>query len=1360
MTTHGVTPSTSTRRLATWPDAECEPGKEQHKQTQGKPVPVMMRFSMRSLLVEAVILLLGAILCLGPATGQTVNASLGGIVTDGAGARLAGASVTLVNEASKDTRKTKTNGEGVYQFSAIPAGSYTLTVEHSGFGAYTESGIELHPNDARTLPNVSLKVGSVSASVTVAAQNEVIDTSERSSLISDEDIRRLSTVGRDVSELLKTQPGFSILQSGLNNGLGSDPAVVGTGGNGLANYVGNGAPGNGASVISDGANVTDPGNGSGQTQNVNMDMVSEVKIETSNFGADTAKGPTVITVVGKSGSSEFHGTVYAHARTSQLNTEDWFMKNQKLQQIPDRYIYPGFNVQGPLLIPGTQFNRNKKVVFSADAEDYVQRNVYSYGSALTSFINALVPTDQSTNPGGEPGMRQGNFSQAELANYIGSTVDAIMGTAANNYKDAQCTPTGTLTAYYHICAEPFTAPYSTPNPTNGSIITIGGLGGQFANGAASFDPGAAALLKAEFPLPTGPTVNGYNWRVLNLENPDLYQIRGRVDIAANDNNKVYAVYNTESGRITGIPEQIYYSPSSGGSLMGGLDTPGKIISTATSKTASLNYMRVFSARATNEAFGAISYVADYFMSGNPKDLLKSTWNYPYNGIYTRSTCKGCGSDDIPQLGTYGDSSGDGLPLAITPDFSNGRYISKKFQPSGGDNFNLLIKSHTLKAGTYIERVTANQTDLSPLTNGQIQSYYIPSGSFTDLAGQHNTAQCEFPNCGDNYLADFLLGDIDTFQQQNYNPTTNIYYWTIAGFAQDSWKATKKLTVDYGLRIDHLSAWTDSHGVGLAAFSPKWYAADAPSRGSTSALCLPGVRWHGNGQSGACPSNHSFNDMSSLPLSGDQTRFAFVSPRFGLAYDLFGTGKTVLRGGWGMYRSHDSWNDFSPDAGTSQGLVVSSAGGAGISLAGVDKTEGNGTLFCNASGTTGCPTIAATDPTDNEQPLTMTYSFTVSQQAPWGSAFEIAYVGNQSQDLLTDSIQTSVPGVPYDMRNINAIKLGAMFLPDPNPDPGSTACNGAPCYGQILNPQSTNVSQQNDYRPFPFYTDIMVSRHIVWANYNALQTSWNRQKGRLNYGLNYTWSKALGVRGGYNNGWTSDPTNMRADYGPLAFDRTQVFNASYSYDEGALFRKGRVLNGFINGWFLSGITNVQSGPNLQAVYSPDLALTGIVGSTANGTALNINNLTLLGTPDVTLMPTLTCNPAAHLQKNQFVNGQCFGIAPYGQNGPANLGYIRGPKWLNSDLTLQKRILLTEKRNVELRVSGFNFLNHPVTSFSSRYTNEASLEMHGNDFASATLQNGTNTNPGGPSCSAWGTTCFGYAGYKTGRRVIMLSAKFNF
>ncbi len=742
------------------------------------------------------------------------------------------------------------------------------------------------------------------------------------------------------------------------------------------------------------------------------------------------------------------------------------------------------------------------------------------------------------------------------------------------------------------------------------------------------------------PLPNIANTNGFNWQAINTENPDNYQIRTRIDYAFNDNNKIYGVYNAQYGFTSRIPEQIYYSPSAGSThyspsagstQMGGVDTPGKINSRDVSNTASMNYTHIFSARATNELFGALSYVANYYDAAHPNSLLKSSIGYPYHGLYPNAT------KQYPQLSDYGVH---GLPLGIFPDFSNGQFISRKFIPSAGDNFSYLWKQHTLKFGFYFERDTANQTDLSPVTNGQITEYYVPSGTNSGANGSVvNPVTCGFSGCGANYLADFMLGYIDQFFQQNFNPRTNLHYTTVSWFGQDTWKATRRLTLDFGVRFDHLGPWTDSHNLGISVFNPALYASDPKTPGT-----LPGVRWHGDGKPGS----------ANLPLSGSPSRFVFVSPRFGVAYDMYGDGKTVVRGGWGMYRSHDSWNDYSPAAATAQGLIIASAGGAGISLAQVDNSAG--ALVCDASGTTACPSFAALDPTDDQQPLTMTYSLTVSQRMPWQSVFEIAYVGNQSHHVLTDAVS---PTTKADIQNVNAIPIGGMFRPDPNPASSS--------FGQVIYPGSANASQQNDYRPYPFYTNIQVPRHLVYGNYNALQVSWNKQKGRLNYGLNYTWSKAQGIKGGYNNGLSIDPTNYRANYGPLAFDRTHVASASYSYDEGRLFDRRGFIGGLINNWFISGITQLQSGPNLQAAYNPDLNLQGTTTTSVNGAlppsvangAFSLDSLTLLGTPDVYLMPTLKCDPTTGLAKNQYVNGNCFGIGSYGVNGPSNLGNLRGP-----------------------------------------------------------------------------------------------------
>ena len=112
----------------------------------------------------------------------------------------------------------------------------------------------------------------------------------------------------------------------------------------------------------------------------------------------------------KSGGAKYHGSLYTFARTSQLNSTDWIAKYSGQGKPPDRYVYPGFTFGGPILIPGTGFNRAKKLTFFAGAEDYAQRNVYAYGSASGATLTALVPT---------AGMRNGDFSQAQLQQYLG-----------------------------------------------------------------------------------------------------------------------------------------------------------------------------------------------------------------------------------------------------------------------------------------------------------------------------------------------------------------------------------------------------------------------------------------------------------------------------------------------------------------------------------------------------------------------------------------------------------------------------------------------------------------------------------------------------------------------------------------------------------------------------------------------------------------------------------------------------------------------------------------------------------------------------------------------------------------------------
>lgn len=226
---------------------------------------------------------LTAVLLAPGAVAQLTTGSLSGTVRDTTGAVIPKANVTLQNEATNDARTTVSNSAGFFTFAAVQPGTYAITVSAGGFQTWNGIGIVMNAGDTRTVPDIELKVGTATTSVSVSAsptQIVPIDSGERSQVITSKDLSKLALESRNVSELLKILPGVTQVPNGTQGGSSVDFSAEGPMGSTVGvGYSPSGAPyRGGSSYFLDGANIIDPGCNCWSIAVPNPDMTSEVKV--------------------------------------------------------------------------------------------------------------------------------------------------------------------------------------------------------------------------------------------------------------------------------------------------------------------------------------------------------------------------------------------------------------------------------------------------------------------------------------------------------------------------------------------------------------------------------------------------------------------------------------------------------------------------------------------------------------------------------------------------------------------------------------------------------------------------------------------------------------------------------------------------------------------------------------------------------------------------------------------------------------------------------------------------------------------------------------------------------------------------
>jgi hypothetical protein len=1250
--------------------------------------------------------LLGAALALSclSSSAQQLTGTISGTAYDQSGAVVPNCKVVLKNQDSGDVRNTTTGSDGHFVITAVQPGTYSIEISAKGFSSWQENDIAMNQGDSRDVPGIKLNVGGNSTQVNVVAGADAVvptDTAEISTTINQQMINDFPLAGRDAGELLKILPGMA-LNNGGSQGSGFNAKVVGTNNGPVGAYSSNGTQPYGTmAFLLDGANLVDPGNDGTQIANINPDMVSQVKVLVSNYGAEYAKGPVIFSAFSRSGGSQFHGEGYLYTHNATLNSVDAFSKaiDPKVGNAGESYYYMGGNVGGPLILPKfMHFNQNHNKLFFWGGYEYMKQ------SPAGSVKLYNVPNTEQLN---------GDFSSADYS----QTVKNLYPTFYSQLK---------------------------PNVTNAAMgVTTTTLP------ASAIDPNFKNIL-ALYPKTniSQAAVNSGspNYEYIQQTPQNRWEATGKVDYAISDNDKVTGSYTFQQENDL-APISIWWAEPQT------LPYPSAAASKTQVYVILTNYTHVFSPTTTNEFVFTWSHFKNPYALTDPDKVNRHDLGFGANGLFGHTT------DQIPNFEPGYCCSGDlasfnFYPMSSGSSTKSGTFGGIKQVPAFYDNFTKIVGNHTLKVGFYWD-TQANTQNSNAADNG---TYAFESWN---------------PNSTGNVLADELLGNIQSYAQQNLNVTQAIkwHQWSIYG--EDSFKASKSLTINVGLRADHIGQW---YGTDFDVWNPSTYV------NSTNASAYPntGVSWHANDPS--------------VPVSGFPSRLFFYAPRLGFAYDIFGNGRTVFRGGLGTY-----YYQASTEVGSAATLPQGSFqfttpnwynGYATINnpvTDPVNNPSGPSNFTPPNSVAANGTSIYAMQMGDSRVPFTTNWNATISQALPWRSVLEFSYIGNRSANEYEDGTNSKL----FDLNNVAP---GAFFQADPvlgyavSPNAPTctagkvgvagdyTGCGGA---NSMTRTQYAATFSKYDYYPLKAYQEIYLLTHAPYSKYNGFQASFQKQSGPVTFITNYTFSKVLGIRdGGSNNGNGNgtgvDPFVLKNNYGPLAYDHTQILNFSYNWATPSLIHGNSLLSnlaaGAVNGWKLSGYTAWQSGSplqpstggNLNASYTPDNLtyptnanpdLPDLTITLPNGLrAAQVNPSTWFGTSSYNvLIPALTCDPrkGLHLSGQRF-NPACFTIPAQGQQGPNVLPYIRNPNYFDTDLGIYKSFRVTESQRVEIRASATNWLNHPLRQFDLENTNDESLHFYNPGPNSTVSLSPTNTN----------TTTTGVPAFKTGSRFVTLAAKYYF
>jgi hypothetical protein len=976
-------------------------------------------------------------LALAPAgMAQSVTGQISGTVVDPAGAIVVGASVQLTHDLSRQVRDFTTDANGSFVFIGLVPGSYSVRIKQPGFRTHEQKGITVAVLEKVDLHDIRLEVGELATAVEVSASavHVATDSSDRTMNITLSQIMDTPLRGRNPLSLIMTLPGVQTLASADQRGWsgGNIPGV-------------NGGQTGQVILNLDGIASQDSGNLNPGYLSPSVDAIGEVRLLVSNYTAEYG-GRTggQLTLSIKNGSNQFHGSAYYYWRHEQFNANEWFNNKTNVVKPKARFYNPGGTFGGPLIIPGTNFNRSRTKLFFFFSEDYTKNktvinNTYTMPSALerggdfsqtvtttgapvtiydptnqTPFANNRIPSALISPQG------QAMLNLFPLPDPLGLNLDTT-GARRFNYRailpQSRPNEDRILRVDYHPASRLMTyvrllQDYQAVDGYAGTVGPEGGAWGQFPHSYHVQSAGAMATVVYTF----SPTlINEFTWGVN----------RGK----------------------QGVNE---------------LNTPDPS-RTSGAKTYADSLLPL------KDANGRALTLPRIYPGSNTLGLMpRVNFGFP--------------------SGFSAQSGGQGISSA--PTFSHDPrwpFVGTDTVQAIQNKITWVKAAHNLKAGIYIERMARNVS---------VYSVYNVAGSYyfgSDRAAARDTG---YP------YSNALVGSIFGYGDDNKKQINHARYNQFEWFAQDTWKIHRRFTLDYGSRF-HRVGDLYSAGATLGLFNTANY--DAGKVGQllfpactiqTTGACPNANKIAINRVTGArfpFVRQGTF-DTASYPAGG--TPFSGIKqydshffkvppiqlgPRLGFAWDVFGNGSTAIRGGFGITVGRN-WD-------------VDHIGAKGVGLgpmAAPPNFQAPVILYTNFAD------LANTQPYftpqsiyggPEEQKIQTTYNWSLGVQRDIGRGMimDVSYVGNTLKHGF---------GLAYDY---NAIPPYTAWNPQDGAiqrfrDPTSTGFYGADLMRSMVGYAGLGR--------IPIWT------YVGKSNYNALQVQLNRRSGNLQWNMNYTFSRTI------------------------------------------------------------------------------------------------------------------------------------------------------------------------------------------------------------------------------------------------------------